>query len=315
MTEPSLIGKRIPRIDSMAKATGEAKFTADVTLPRMLCGRILRSPYPHARILNLDASKAERLLGVKAVVTGRDTGGEKWGVFRYTRDQQLLPLDKVRYVGEEVAAGAAVSDDIAREALELIRVEYEILPAVFTIEEAMADGAPLLHEGFEKNINIHIPIDVGDVERGFRESYLVREDIFVSEEESYFMNEPYAVLANYDTSGDLEIWMPNASPHTKAKALANVLKMPLTRVHVRKTSIGGAFGGRSDVFPGEFIAALLSMKTRRPVKIVYTREENTTATRQGHSPLSLFCAWSRSIACPMSATTATGSTPINPFAG
>ncbi len=283
MTESSLIGKPIPRIDSMAKATGEAKFTADLTLPRMLYGKILRSPYPHARILNIDTSKAERLPGVQVVVTGRDTSGEKWGVFRYSRDQQLIPLDKVRYVGEEVAAVAAVSEDIAQEALDLIEVEYDILPPIFTIEEAMADGAPLLHEGFERNINIHVPIELGDVERGFQESHLVREDTFVSEEESYFMNEPYAVLANYDASGNLEVWMPNASPHTKAKALANVLNMPLTKVLVRKISIGGAFGGRSDVFPGEFIAALLSIKARRPVKIVYTREENTTATRQGHS--------------------------------
>ncbi len=283
MTESSLIGKRIPRIDSMAKATGEAKFTADLTLPRMLYGKILRSPYPHARILNIDTSKAERVPGVQVVVTGRDTSGEKWGVFRYSRDQQLIPLDKVRYVGEELAAVAAVSEDIAQEALDLIEVDYETLPAVFTIEEAMADGAPLLHEGFERNINIHVPIGIGDVERGFQESYLVREDTFVSEEESYFMTEPYAVLANYDASGNLEVWMPNASPHTKAKALANVLNMPLSKVLVRKISIGGAFGGRSDVFPGEFIAALLSIKTRRPVKIVYTREENTTATRQGHS--------------------------------
>ncbi len=283
MIERSLIGKRIPKIDSLPKATGEARFTADLTLPRMLHGKILRSPYPHARILNIDTSKAKKLPGVKAVVTGRDTAGEKWGVFRYSRDQQLLPLDKVRYVGEEVAAVAAVSEGIAQEALELIQVEYEILPAVFTIEEATADGAPLIHEGFESNINTHVPITVGDVERGFRESYLVKEDTFVSEEESYFMNEPYAVLANYDTLGNLEMWMPNASPHTKAKALANVLRMPLTKVLVRKISIGGAFGGRSDVFPGEFVAALLSIEARRPVKIVYTREENTMATRQGHS--------------------------------
>ena len=283
MTDRSLVGKRIPKIDSLAKATGEARFTADLTLPRMLHGKILRSPYPHARILSIDTSEAERLPGVKAVVTGEDTGGEKWGVFRYTRDQQLLPVDKVRYVGEEVAALAAVSEDVAQEALDLIEVEYEVLPAVFTIEEAMAEGAPLIHEGFDRNINIHVPIEVGDVEGEFGRAHLVREDTFVSEAESYFMSEPYAILANYDTSGNLEIWMPNASPHTKAKALSNVLQIPLTKVHVRKTTIGGAFGGRSDVFPGEFIAALLSVKARRPVKIVYTREENTMATRQGHS--------------------------------
>jgi 4-hydroxybenzoyl-CoA reductase subunit alpha len=273
----------MPRIDAPSKATGEAKFTADLILPRMLHAKILRSPYPHARIVRIDTSAAEKLPGVKAIITGRDTVGVKWGVFRYTRDQELLPTEKVRYVGDEVAAVAATSEEIAEEALTLIRVEYKVLPAVFTIEEAMADGAPLLHEGFERNINIHVPIVMGDVEQGFKDSYLVREDTFVSEEESYFMSEPLAVVANYTSEGVLEMWMPNAAPHMKAKALSNLLQMPLHKVHVRKIAIGGAFGGRSDIFPGEFICALLSIRTRQPVKLVYSREENTIATRQGHS--------------------------------
>jgi 4-hydroxybenzoyl-CoA reductase subunit alpha len=279
----ALIGTRMPRIDAPAKATGEAKFTADLMLPRMLHAKVLRSPYPHARIVSIDTGKAEQLPGVKAVVTGRDTGGVKWGVFSYTRDQELLPTEKVRYVDDEVAAVAATSEEIAEEALTLIKVEYEVLPAVCTIEEAMADGAPLLHEGFERNINIHVPIVVGDVEQGFRDSFLVREDTFVSEEESHFMSEPLAVVANYTSEGVLEMWMPNAAPHMKAKALSNLLEMPLHKVHVRKSATGGAFGGRSDIFPGEFICALLSIRTQRPVKLVYTREENTLATRQGHN--------------------------------
>ena len=278
-----LIGTRLPRIDAPSKATGEAKFTADLMLPRMLHAKVLRSPYPHARIVRIDTSAAEKLPGVKAVITGRDTAGVKWGVFHYTRDQELLPTERVRYVGDEVAAVAATSGEIAEEALALIKVEYEVLPAVFTIEEAMADGAPLLHGGFERNINIHVPIEVGDVEQGFRDSYLVREDTFVSGEESYFMSEPLAVVANYTSEGVLEMWMPNAAPHMKAKALSNLLEMPLHKVHVRKIAIGGAFGGRSDIFPGEFICALLSIRTRRPVELAYTREENTIATRQGHN--------------------------------
>jgi CO/xanthine dehydrogenase Mo-binding subunit len=279
----NFIGTRMPRIDAPSKATGEAKFTADLMLPRMLHAKVLRSPYPHARIMRIDISEAEKLSGVKAIITGRDTAGVKWGVFRYTRDQELLPTEKVRYVGDEVAAVAATSEEIAEEALALIKVEYEVLPTVFTIEEAMADGAPLLHEGFERNINIHVPIVVGDVEQGFQDSYLVREDTFVSEEESYFMSEPLAVVANYTSEGIMEMWMPNAAPHMKAKALSNLLAMPLHQVHVRKIAIGGAFGGRSDIFPGEFICALLSIRTQRPVKLVYTREENTIATRQGHN--------------------------------
>ena len=279
----SVVGKSLPRVDSRAKVTGDAKYTADLTFPGMLVGKILRSPLPHARILNIDTTEAEKLPGVKAVVTGRDTHGDKWGVFRYTLDQQFLPTDKVRYFGEEVAGVAAVDEDTALAALELIRVEYEGLPAVFDPMAAMAPDAPLIHDDFPQNINIHVPINVGDVEKGFAESYYVREDTFTSSEESYFQAEPYAVVARFDQDGNLEIWMPNAGPHMKAKPLSNALKIPLHKVRVRKITIGGAFGGRSEIAPADFICALLARKTKRPVKIVYTREENTVATRQGHA--------------------------------
>ena len=283
MNDHSVAGQRRPRIDSVAKATGEALYTADLVLPRMLCGKILRSPHAHAKILNIDTSKAERLSGVKAIVTGKDTRGVKWGVFRYTRDQQLLPVDKVRYFGEEVAAVAAVDKDTAMEALELIRVDYEVLPAVFDPVEAMQPGAPRIHDHVENNVNVLVPVAVGDVEKGFAEAYYVREDRFTAVEHAYTQVEPYAVLASCDASGNLQVWLPNASPHTKAKALANLFKMPLHKVKVRKCYSGGAFGGRSDIFPGEFIAALLARKAGRPVKIVYTREESFTSVRQVHS--------------------------------
>ncbi|TKJ31473.1 MAG: aldehyde oxidase [Chloroflexi bacterium B3_Chlor] len=283
MAEHTLVGHRVPRIDSLDKATGQARYTADLTLPRMLYGKVLRSPHAHARILNIDASKAERLRGVKAVVTGRDTAGVRWGVFRYTRDQQLLTGDKVRYIGEDVAAVAAEDEETAMEALELIEVDYEVLPAVFGPLEAMQEGAPQIHDHAENNINIHVPIEVGDVEKGFKKSYHVREDRFVDSEYTYCQTEPYAVLVNCDLSGNLEIWTPNASPHTKAKALSNLLEMPLTKVKVRRICTGGAFGGRSDIFPGEFIAALMALKAARPVKLVYTREESFTSVRQAHS--------------------------------
>lgn len=283
MAQHSLVGHRVARIDSLDKATGQARYTADLTLPRMLHGKVLRSPHAHARILNIDTSKAERLRGVKVIVTGRDAAGVRWGVFRYTRDQQLLTGDKVRYIGEDVAAVAAEDEETAMEALELIEVDYEVLPAVFGPLEAMQEGAPQIHDHAENNINIHVPIEVGDVEKGFKESYHVREDRFVDSEYTYCQTEPYAVLVNCDLSGNLEIWMPNASPHTKAKALSNLLEIPLTKVKVRRICTGGAFGGRSDVFPGEFIAALMALKAARPVKLVYTREESFTSVRQAHS--------------------------------
>jgi CO/xanthine dehydrogenase Mo-binding subunit len=283
MEKFSYIGKDMKRIDTASKATGEAVFTADLSLPRMLVGKILRSPHAHARIVTIDPSKAEKLPGVKAVVTAKDTGGDKWGVFRYTQDQQFLPTEKVRYVGEEVAAVAAVDEDTALEALSLIDVAYELLPAVYTIEDALAPGAPQLHDVYPGNINVHVHINVGNVEKGFADSYLVREDTFTAPEDAYFQGEPYAVAAQFDHAGNLEIWMPNAGPHLKAKPLSNVLKIPLNKVRVRKITIGGAFGGRSEISPADVICAFLAKKAQRPVKIVYTREENTVCTRQAHS--------------------------------
>lgn len=283
MEKYAYIGKDMKRIDTGLKATGGALFAADLSFPHMLVGKILRSPYPHARILDIDTTRAEKLPGVKAVVTAKDTCGDKWGVFRYTQDQQFLPTEKVRYCGEEVAAVAAIDEDTALLALSLIEVRYEVLPAVFTIEEAMAQEAPQLHEVYPGNINIHVHIEVGDIEKGFNESVLVREDTFSAPEDAYFQGEPYAVAAQFDQSGNLEIWMPNAGPHLKAKPLSNVLKIPLNKVRVRKIAIGGAFGGRSEISPADVICAFLARKAHRPVKIVYTREENTVATRQAHS--------------------------------
>ncbi|MCX5809502.1 MAG: xanthine dehydrogenase family protein molybdopterin-binding subunit, partial [Proteobacteria bacterium] len=279
----SLIGKSMKRIDTPLKATGQAQFSSDLMLPRMLIGKVLRSPYAHAKILNIDTSQAERLPGVKAVITAKDTCADKWGVFRYTQDQQFLPTDRVRYVGEEVAAVAAVDEDTAIQALKLIKVEYEELPAVFDMKSALESGAPLVHQDHPGNINIHVNIDVGDVVKGFGESYYVREDTFTAPEDSYFQGEPYAVVAQYDHTGSLEIWMPNAGPHLKAKPLSNVLKIPLNKVRVRKIAIGGAFGGRSEICPADVICAFLARRSQRPVKLVYTREENSIAIRQAHS--------------------------------
>jgi 4-hydroxybenzoyl-CoA reductase subunit alpha len=281
--ELSIIGKSAGRVDTAAKATGEALFSADLTLPRMLVGKVLRSPHAHARILHVDTSRAERLPGVRAVVTGADSTGEKWGVFRYTQDQAFLPADKVRFIGEEVAAVAAIDEETALEALDLIKVEYEELPAVFTIEEAIKPGAPLIHDTNPGNINVHVKIDVGDVGKGFAGSYYVTEGTFSAPEDSYFQAEPYAVVASFDSSGNLDIWMPNAGPHLKSKPLSNCLRMPLNKVRVRKITIGGAFGGRSEISPADVVCSLLARKAGLPVKIVYTREENTVATRQAHS--------------------------------
>lgn len=280
--EYTIVGTRMTRTDSLPKVTGQAQFTADLKLPRMLCAKVLRSPHSHAKILSIDASRALRLPGVKAVVTGADTHGVKWGVFKYTQDHPMIAVDKVRYVGEDVAGVAAVDEQTALEALECIRVDYEPLPAVSDPEDAMKEGAPLIHEQYANNINIHVQIEVGDVDDAFQKSHLVREDTFRAAGEAYSTLEPYAVVASYG-NGYLDLWLPNAGPHVRAKALANLLKLPLNKVRVRRINVGGHFGSRSEVSPGDMVTALLAMKTGRPVKLVLTREENATCTRQVHA--------------------------------
>ena len=277
----TIVGSRMKRTDSLAKVLGTARFTADIKLPRMLCAKVLRSPHAHAKILDIDTSRALKLPGVKAVVTAGDAYGVKWGVFKYTQDHPMLATDKVRYIGEDVAGVAAVDEETALQALDLIQVDYEPLPAVFTPDEAMKEGAPLIHEQYEKNINIHVHIDVGDVDAAFDQSYLVREDTFEAAGEAYCTMEPYAVVASY-ANGYLDLWMPNAGPHVRAKALSNMLKLPLNKVRVRHINVGGHFGARSEVSPGDLVASLLSVKTGRPVKLLLTREENATCTRQIH---------------------------------
>lgn len=283
MSDYNIVGTRMPRVDSRSKVTGRVRFSADIKLHGMLVGKIKRSPYPHARIVRIDTSKAESLPGVRAVVTGKDTEGVKWGVFGYTRDQQFIQTEKARYIGDEVAGVAAVDEDTALKALDLIEVEYEQLPAVFEPMEAMSRTTDLIHDEFPNNINIHVNIDTGGVDENFEKAYYIREDTFIAPEESYFQAEPYAVVARFDEEGCLEIWCPNGGPHMKSKPLSNSFKIPLHKVKVKKIAIGGAFGGRSEICPADYICALLARKTNAPVKIVFTREENTIATRQGHA--------------------------------
>lgn len=285
MKSYSVVGRRVTRTDSLEKVTGTARYTADLSLPRMLFGKILRSPYAHARIINIDTSRAEKVLGVKAVVTGKQIIPYKLGVFKQSRDQYLLPINKVRYVGEEVVGIAAIDEDAAEEAVSLINVEYEELPVVLDPFEAMKEGAPQLHGHAEQNIGAHAKFEFGDVDDAFQNCDHIYEERIVNSKISHLPMEPYAVLASYRPAGKLDVWLPNQSPFTKRRALSGALGIPLAKIRVHHINIGGGFGGRSDTFPGEFIAALLSMRSNRPVKIVYSREESIIATRQKHSAI------------------------------
>ncbi|RLA75970.1 MAG: hypothetical protein DRG33_08305, partial [Deltaproteobacteria bacterium] len=237
MRQYRVVGKPLKRVDAGVKVTGEAQFAADIKLPNMLHAKILRSPHPHAKILRIDTSKAEALPGVKAVITGKDVGPIRFGFVdtpRYPADQYPLAIDKVRYVGEEVAAVAAVDEITAIEALKLIEVEYEPLPAVFDPEEAMKEGAPKIHEEIvpnttcawqdwgvgraarpfkvERNICATTSISYGDIEEGFAQSDYIREARFFVPATSHAAMEPHVVVASYDpTSGKLDVWLCHMS--------------------------------------------------------------------------------------------------------
>lgn len=273
MKEYSVIGKRFPRIDAVSKVTGETQYTADIAMHGMLFGKVVRSPHPHAKILNIDTSKAERLPGVKAVITGKDYSGIKVGPLRSTRDRQLIATEKVRFIGEGVAAVAAIDEDVAFEALQLIKVDYEPLPAVFDSEEAMKQGAPQLHDHAERNIALERHWNLGDVDKGFKESDYVREDDF-----SYSLNmhgfiENHVCLSAWDNAGKLTVWTPIQLPFHTRRDFGMILDMPYNKIRVIKPPTGGGFGGKGEPLDFHLSSILLSKKAGKPVIIRVTKEE------------------------------------------
>jgi CO/xanthine dehydrogenase Mo-binding subunit len=290
MSELDYVGKSILRKDGPDKVTGRALYTVDMQLRGTLTGRILRSPHPHARILHIDTDRASRLPGVKAVITAQDTLGIKHGFVetpRYPPDQYPLAMDRVRHVGEEIVAVAATDSYAAEEAIRLIRVDYEPLPAVFDPLEAMQPGAPEIHPTHPKvrdpfmNVAGKTESAWGDVEAGFSESDYVREDRYESHLRTHGYLESQATLASFEPGGKLNIWTSSQGPFLKRAKLARTLGLPFSSVRVQKAYVGGAFGGKIDLFSHEFCAALLSMKTGRPVKMVASREEIFSAYRHG----------------------------------
>ena len=282
MNQYTLIGKSVPRFDAKEKVTGQARYCADISLPNMLYGKILGSVYPHARILNIDTSQAEKLPGVKAVVTGKDTPKTyNFGIDIY--DEPLLAWDGiVRLVGQEIAGVAATDAETAAEALDLIKVEYEELPAVFDPEEAMRPDAPPIHPELphvKSNIGFEVTIERGDIEQGFREADVIVEDKFIVAPVNAAYLEPDACLASYDTTGRLTIWVGNQWPSLMRDELARTLKMPISKVRVLQNAVGGAFGSRFSIYPLHFITCLLAIKAMRPVKTVLSRREDMVKQR------------------------------------
>ena len=286
--EFQVIGRRLRRTDGLAKSTGTAVYTDDITLPGMLHGKILRSPHPHAKILSIDVSAALALEGVHAVVTGSDMP-ETFGIIPWARDEYPLCLDKVRYVGDGVAAVAAVDEETACEALDLIEVEYEVLPHFLDPEEALAHPETPIHDpkkpGENGNVSKQVRLEFSYVDALMAQSDVIVEGEYYFEGTTHTAIEPHCAIGYFAPAGKLTVWSTTQVPHYLHRELARVLDLDVAKVRVIQPPIGGAFGGKSEPFDLEFCVAKLAMITGRPVKILYTREEVFYAHRGRHPML------------------------------
>jgi 4-hydroxybenzoyl-CoA reductase subunit alpha len=283
------VGQSVPRIDGRGLVTGESKFTYDMRFNGMLVGKMIRSPHPHARVISIDTSRAERLPGVKAVITAADTHHVKFGsneyFFPHTVDQLPLESEKVRYIGDEIGAVAAETEEIAEEALRLIDVKYEVLPAVFDVFEAMKPKAPQIHAHSRNNIGVILPVNFGNPTRALRESDYVREDIFYSQAAAHACMETHVCIGQWEAHADkITMWISHQAPFKVREALAKCLQVKLNNIRVIKMPSGGGFGGKLEMLPMDFSACLLSKKAGgAPVKMCYSREEEFSFSRRKHA--------------------------------
>jgi len=285
-----VVGKPIGRLDGIEKVSGEARYSGDVTLPGLVWGKTLRSPLPHARILRIDTSRAKALAGVLAVLTAQDLPNILVG--RRMFDMPLLARDRVRFIGERVAAVAALDPDIAEEALALIDVEYEDLPAVFDPVEAIKVGAPVLHDdpgAYEgapperphPNVQSVLRFKLGDVEAGFREADRVFEHTFRTQLAHQGYLEPHAGVVAIDEDGRVQVWASNKMPFRLKELLSLALQLPPAQIRVNLTPIGGDFGGKGSVMDLP-LAYHLARATGRPVKMIMRYTEELMAGNPRH---------------------------------
>ncbi len=270
-----VVGKDVPRTDAVPKVTGAAHYVADLHLPGMLHAAVLRSPHPHARIVRIDTSAAAAMPGVKAVATGADTAQRKWGCFR--PDLYPLAIEKVRYFGDEIAAVAAVDAETARAAVDRIVVAYEVLPAVLSLDAALAPGAPLVHDDAPGNIAHHFSFERGDVDAGFKASDVIVEGTWESARQWHTALETIGCVAHW-TSGRVTMWCNTQTPFLARGRYAGALGVPESQVRVIQTEVGGGFGGKSGDDNASVICAILALKAGKPVKFIHTREEEFLAS-------------------------------------
>jgi CO/xanthine dehydrogenase Mo-binding subunit len=268
------VGHNVPRVDGFDKVTGKAKFVGDLNIPGMLEGKILRSAYPHARIRSIDVAKAEALPGVVAVLTASDIGD----LTPVYNGRPVIAIDKVRYVGEPVAAVAAADPATAAAALELISVEYEELPAVVGIDAATARGAPLIHEAKQGNIGTHEKVERGNVEEGFAQSDVILEDTFTFPMVYHYAMEPHSVIAHYDR-GEITVWSSAQHPFQVRGDIAKVFKVPPANVRLIINYLGGGYGSKSYTKFEPMVVAL-ARKARQPVRVCNSVGESMVTVRR-----------------------------------
>ena len=280
--QAGVIGSRFPKIDGAGKADGSGIYTDDIAFPRMLHAKILRSPHAHARIRSINVDRALAYPGVVATLVGAELPA-RYGVIPWTHDEQALATDHVRFVGDEVACVAAVDERTAEEALRLIEVDYQILPALMTPEEALAHPEIKVNEKAKVgNITKHVELEFGPVDQALKEAAAVCHQVYEYAGSTHAPIEPHCAVARADGDGNLTVWSSTQIPHYVHRELARVLGLSPAKVRVIQPLLGGAFGGKSDPFSLEFCVAKLALKTGRPVKILFTREEVFYAHRGRH---------------------------------
>ncbi|MSQ15061.1 MAG: xanthine dehydrogenase family protein molybdopterin-binding subunit [Dehalococcoidia bacterium] len=285
-TTYAVVGKRVPRVDAVDKATGRSIYGSDIYLPGMLHCKILSSTQAHAKIKKIDFSKALAVPGVKSIITAADVPDIMYGTVGNIRDRSFMARDRVRFIGEPVAAVAAIDEDVAEYAVSLIEVEYEPLPAVFDVLEAMKEGAPLVHEKLQEyegstglrkgNICSLLTATRGDMDAGLSEADFIVEGTYRSQPINQGYMEPMACAAEVEPSGRVTIWTTTQAPYAIRNTIAETLQLPMNRVKVIPLEIGGGFGAKLRV-SFEAFCVILSQKTGRPVKMISSREENFTA--------------------------------------
>ncbi len=277
-----VVGQRLPKLDAPEKVTGRTRYADDLRIPGLLTAGILRSPHPHARILSIDTTAAEALPGVVAVI---HAGNVEQRPFGYHRDNVPLKRDPVRCVGDEVAAVAAVDEETVREALRLIDVRYEELPAVFDPFEALAEDAPALHDELAHaagNVAMRWDFDAGDVTTAERDAAVIVEGRYSSPLAAPAPIETHVIIASFDASGHLTVWSPVHMVFMYRKELADTLGLDWRRITIRQPPVGGSFGGKIDIDTHDFICVMLARAARRPVKLAMSREEEFTG--HPHAP-------------------------------